>query len=92
MTTFLIKAYNVNIEAVRDGSLEIIVNCLTLRSLEHLWSDYLSGHLNKVAERYLMTDNMKQSLNLDSISLKTTIEEENYLMCRKVLMELQGTC
>ena len=61
-----------------------------LKGLDQLWYDYLSGHLNKVAERYLVTDKMKRKLKLRRINLKTTIEEENYLNCRKVLLESSG--
>ena len=72
------------------GSLIISLNCKTLKGLDQLWNDYLSGHLNKVAERYLVTDKMKRKLKLRKINLKTTIEEENYLNCRKVLFEISG--
>ena len=43
-----------------------------------------------MAEQYLVTDEMKEKLNLETISLKTTIEEENYLQCREFLMEHSG--
>ena len=87
---FLEMAYNVIRVALKVGSLIISLSCKTLKSLDQLWNDYLSGHLNKVAERYLVTDEMKKKLNLRTINLKTTIEEENYLNCRKVLMECSG--
>ena len=87
---FLEKAYNVSRVAVNEGSLIISLNCKTLRGLDQLWIDHLSGHLNKVAEWYLVTDEMKKKLNLRIINLKTTIEEENYLNCRKFLMEYSG--
>ena len=87
---FLKMAYNVSRVAVNKGSLIISLNCKTLKDLDQLWNDYLSGHLNKVAERYLVTDKMKTTVNLRKINLKTTIEEENYLNCRKVLLEISG--
>ena len=87
---FLETTYDVSRVALNVGSLIISLNCKTLKGLDHLWNDYLSGHLNKVAERYLVTDEMKKKLNLKKINLKTTIEEENYLNCRKVLMECSG--
>ena len=92
LTKFVNKAYEVSVMAVKVGSLEIIVECPTLRSLEHLWNDYLSGHLNKVAERYLVTDEMKTKLSLETINLKATIDEENYLACRKFLNKIPGAC
>ena len=87
---FLKEAYKVFLRALNKGSLIISLNCKTLKGLDQLWKDYLSGHLNKVAERYLVTDKMKRKLKLRKINLKTTIEEQNYLNCRKVLLESSG--
>ena len=82
--------YNLALVTIGKGSLEIIVQCSTLESLGHLWSDYLSGRLCEVAERYLVTDEIKKKLDLDTFRLKTTIAKENYLMCRKALVEMSG--
>ena len=75
------------LESVGLGSLEITFRCTSLGSLESLWSDYQSGHLNDIAERYLVTDDIKRKLDLESIRLKTIIEEENYRICKRILME-----
>ena len=80
-------AYNLALKSVGVGSLEITFQCTSLESLECLWSDYQSGHLNDIAERYLVTDDIKKKLNLENVSLKTIIEEENYLICKRILME-----
>ena len=69
----------------------IILDCPTLESHDRLWSDYISGHLDKNAKRYLLTAEMKKRLNLETVSLKTTITKENYFNCRKALMELSST-
>ena len=87
---FLKTAYNVSRVALNKGSLIISLNWKTLKGLDQLWNDFLSGHLNEVAERYLVTDKMKTKLNLKKINLKTTIEKENYLSCRKVFLESSG--
>ena len=91
---FLEVTYNVSRVAVNVGSLIISLDCKTLRGLDQLWNDYLSGHLNKVAERHLVTDEIKKKLNLRTIKLKITIEEENYLKCKKVLrlVACSGEC
>ncbi|XP_015765567.1 PREDICTED: uncharacterized protein LOC107344434 [Acropora digitifera] len=91
MTESIIRTYGLLLENVGMGSLIITFNCQSLKSLEHLWSDYLSGHLDKMAEQYLVTNEMKEKLNMETIGLKTTIERENYLRCRRVLMECSGT-
>ena len=87
---FLKEAYKIFAHALNKGSLIISLKCKTLEGLDQLWNDYLSGHLNKVAEQYLVTDEMKMKLNLRKINLKTSIEEKNYLNCRKILLESSG--
>ena len=90
MTESIIKTYGLFLENVGMGSLIITFNCQSLKSLEHLWSDYVSGHLDKMAEQYLVTNEMKEKLNMEKIGLKATIEKENYLQCRRVLMKRSG--
>ena len=87
---FLEKAYDVTRVALNKGFPIISGICKTLKGLDQLWKDYLSGHLNKVAERYLVTEEVKTKLNLRKINLKTSIEEKNYLNCRKILLESSG--
>jgi len=90
LTESIIKTYGLLLESFKIRSLVIIFNCQSIKSLEHLWGDYLSGRLNEMTEQFLVTKEMKEKLNLDTISLKTTIEKENYLQCRKILMECSG--
>ena len=81
------KTYDLALESVGIGSVEITFRCPTLESLEHLWSDYQAGYLNEIAMKYLVTNEIKEKLNLETVRLKTTIEDENYRNCRKILME-----
>ena len=90
-TRFLLEAYRGVLVAAEVGSIVVNVKCPTLESLDHLWSDYLFGWLDKDAERYLVTDEIRKKLNLETICLKTTVEEENYLNCRKALMKTPST-
>ena len=90
LTEFLKKAYEVAVMMVKSGSLIITVQCLTLESLESLWNDYCSGDLNDIVERFLVTDEIKRKLGMDNVRLKTTIEEENYLICKKAFIENSG--
>lgn len=75
------------LESVGQGSLKITFRCPSLESLERLWTDFQLGHLNSIAERYLVTEDMKKKLNLENVKLKTTIEEQNYRICKKILTE-----
>ena len=65
------------------GSLRIVVECRTLEILERLWDDYVSGHLNEVAEERLLTDEIKTKYEVELIELETTINMEDY-MARKL--------
>ena len=82
LTKYIEKAYEV--------AVIITVQCPTLESLESLWNGYCSGYLNDVVESFLVTDELKRKLGLDNVRLKTTIEEENYLICKKAFMENSG--
>ena len=87
---FLQKAFEVIVLMVKQGSLIITVQCLTLESLESLWNGYCSGYLNDIVERFLVTDEIKRKLGMDNVRLKTTIEEEKYLSCKKAFIENSG--
>ena len=73
-----------------EDSLRIEVKCRTLKSLEHLWQDYRSDQLNCMAEKLLVTDDIKSKFNVESIKLKTTISEDHYLACKEYLSNRTG--
>ena len=81
------KMHNLALESVGLGSLEITFRCPSLDSLESLWTDFQSGHLNGIAMKYLVTEGMKKKLIMENVKLKTTIEEQNYRICKKILTE-----
>ena len=82
--------HNVHVKAVGFGSLELRLECPTLDSLESLKRDYCSGRLNDMAERCLLTDEVREKLDLKDVTLKTVIKQEDYLACRKSFLESSG--
>ena len=76
----------------KEGSLIISVQCKTLKILERLWDDYRCGHLNVEAEKRLLTDDIKERLNVESVKLETTISEEDYVICKLFLMHFSREC
>ncbi|CAH3193299.1 unnamed protein product, partial [Porites evermanni] len=86
----LVEVHNVTVKSVQKGSLILTVECPTLESLERLWNDHQPGCLNDIAESDLVTDELKRKLELDHVRLRITIEQENYLICKKALMEISG--
>ena len=68
-----------------EDSLRLAVKCSSLEGLERLWEDYRSGHLNEIAQKYLVTDEIKRRFHVESVSLATAIQEEDYLACKEFL-------
>ena len=68
-----------------ENSLRLTVKCNNLEELERLWEDYGSGRLNEIAEKYLVTDEIKRRFHVESVNLATTIQEEDYLACKEFL-------
>ena len=79
---YLTGVLDVTVRQAGEGSLLIIVECRTLDILEGLWEDYCSGRLNAVAERCLLTDDIKRRFEVESVKLETTILEKDYLDCK----------
>ena len=80
------------VDDVKTGSLIITVRCTSLRILDELWKDYCTGHLQEVAQRYLVTEDILKQLGLDSVQLTLTISEEEYMAYRKNFLKNEGRC
>ena len=74
----------------KRGSLIITVRCNSLQILEGLWEDYCAGHLQEVAQRYLVTKDILKELGVDELQLTVTINEEEYRACQKRLLRHEG--
>lgn len=68
-----------------EDSLRIAVTCNNLEVLERLWEDVRSGHLNAIVEEYLVTDDIKERFQVESVNLAATIREEDYMACKELL-------
>ncbi len=75
---------------VQPDSLIITVECGSLEILEGLWNDYITGHLNEMAQKYLITEEILKELGLTEVKLTTTILEEEYRACREYFMRYQS--
>lgn len=84
---YLKNEHKVSVTDVRSGSLEIQVKPPTLESLESLKNDYCSGHLNEMAENFILTAEVREKLDLKDASLKTTIKRGDYLASRKFFLQ-----
>ncbi len=87
---YLERVRNVLIVDTKSGSLIITVECCSLEILDRLWEDYCTGFLNKMAQRFLVTDELLKELGLTEVKLKTTILEEEYRACREHFLQYSG--
>ena len=74
----------------QEGSLIIILECSTLEILDGLWEDYCSGHLNEMAQKYLVADEILEAFGLIAVKLTTTILVKEYTACREYFLQSAG--
>ena len=79
---YLIEVRKVPIVDTHCGSSKITVECGSLQMLEDLWKDYCSGHLNEMAQKYLVTEEIMKTLGLVRVKLTLTIPKEKYTECK----------
>ena len=71
----------------QPGSLILTVLCTSLKILDALWDDYCTGHLNDMAQKYLVTEDILKKFDLTELKLMTTIQKEDYLAARKHFLQ-----
>ena len=87
---YLINVRKVLFVNAQQGSLIITVKCSSLEILEELWKDYCSGHLNKMAQKYLITEEILNKFGLTEVNLVTTILQEEYRACQEYFLQNAG--
>ena len=87
---YLTEVRKVLIVGTHSGSLIIKVKCSTLEILEDLWDDYCIGHLNEMAQKHLMTEEILKTLGLTELILTTSISDEKYRECKNYFLNCHG--
>ena len=82
---YMEKVRKVIIVDAQSGSLILILECSSLQILDELWKDYSTGHLNEMAQEYLVTEEILKEFGLSEVKLTITIKEEEYRACRELL-------
>ncbi|XP_035663433.1 tetratricopeptide repeat protein 28-like [Branchiostoma floridae] len=82
------KFKGVNVTGIRIGSLVFYLQCTDLGGLGELWFMYKNGKLNDLLVSSLISEETLQQLCAESISVKTTINIEDF---RKALVYLFTT-
>ena len=81
---------NVIVVGVKTGSLIFTLSCGSVQILDKLWEDYKTGRLNKIAQSYLVTNDVLREFGLSSLKLTSNIKEEDYRACRLRLATIKG--
>ena len=88
--TYLEKVRKVLVLDAKSGSLIFTLECGSLQILDDLWKDYERGHLDRVAQEYLVTKDILKEFGLSSFQLKSNIKEDDYNVCRQQLATKEG--
>ena len=87
---YLREVRKVLVVDTQQGSLIITLECRSLQILEVLWKDYCTGHLNEMAQKYLVTEELLKEFGLTAVKLTTTMVEEEYIGCRQHFLQSAG--
>ena len=81
----------VSVVGAREERVMITVKYRSLEILERLWEDHSSGHLKAVVEKWLVTDDIRRSLDVECMKLKTAIlKGADKIECKSSLMDITG--
>ena len=64
----------------------ITLKCSSPQILDELWKDYRTGHLNKIAQTFLVSDELLKTFGVIELKLKTTIVEKESKACQQHLL------
>ena len=87
---FLTDVRKVLVLDAQSGSLILTALCRSLEILDALWYDYCTGHLNDMAQKYLVTKDILKEIDLPGLKLTTTIQGEEYIVARKLFLQGSG--
>ena len=87
---FLTDVRKVLVLDAQSGSLLLTALCSSLEILDALWYDYCTGHLNDMAQKYLVTKDILKEFDLTELKLTTTILREEYIVARKFFLQSSG--
>ena len=83
-----LKRMRLVISGVSIGSVIITVICTSLEILESLWAECNTGHMDEVAQKLLITNDVIREFG--DVKITVTILEEEYKACRAYFLHLSG--
>ncbi|XP_070550884.1 uncharacterized protein [Ptychodera flava] len=73
-----------------EGSISYIIDCQSLEALESLMGDYSSGSLHRMVKSTFLSETLLDEIGALYLSLGTSIDYEEYLLCKEELEDTEG--
>ncbi|XP_070564606.1 uncharacterized protein [Ptychodera flava] len=80
--TKYVKRIGGTVRGIFRGCFVMIVECLTVETLDRLWADYKAGAINRMFEKDIINSAFVQNQGTTNISLETIIETWEYKKCK----------
>ncbi|XP_070552090.1 uncharacterized protein [Ptychodera flava] len=74
---------DIDVEKVEQGCLRYVTNCGSLEALEALWSEYISGRLDKTIHSTIITPTLLSKIQAHYLTLDIYIPVQEYLLCKR---------
>ncbi|XP_070551464.1 uncharacterized protein [Ptychodera flava] len=82
---------DVDVEKVVEGCLRYVTKCGSLEALEALWSEYISGRLDKTIHSTIITPTLLSKIHAHYLTLDIYIPVQEYLLCKREIPLLTGS-
>ncbi|XP_070551996.1 uncharacterized protein [Ptychodera flava] len=76
---------------VDRGCLRYVMKCRSLEALEALWSEYISGRLDKTIHSTIITPTLLSKIQAHYLTLDIYIPVQEYLLCKREIPLLTGS-
>ncbi|XP_070551959.1 uncharacterized protein [Ptychodera flava] len=82
---------NLEVEKIGKGCLRYVMRCGSLEALEALWSEYISGRLDKTIHSSIITPTLLSKIQAHYLTLDIYISVQEYLLCKREIPLLTGS-
>ncbi|XP_070551973.1 uncharacterized protein [Ptychodera flava] len=82
---------NLEVTKIDKGSLRYVMKCRSLDALEALWSEYMSGRLDKTIHSTIITPTLLSKIQAHYLTLDIYIPVQEYLLCKREIPLLTGS-
>ncbi|XP_070550899.1 uncharacterized protein [Ptychodera flava] len=80
----------ISLNHIGKSSISYIIDCQSLEALESLMGDYSSGSLHRMVKSTFLSESLLDEIGALYLSLGTSIDYEEYLLCREELADTEG--